>query len=146
MVPVLCRECGHPLEEESRFCAVCGAPREPVERQTYEGMEAFEQGEYARALTLFKAAAKKQPLGAFALRDVGHAAFHLQDDALALDYYERALQVAKGLLDVHFNVGLLHMKRGHVNDAMFSFLEALQVMHPLVPGSYYLGLFHSAES
>ncbi|HVM32311.1 MAG TPA: sigma 54-interacting transcriptional regulator [bacterium] len=146
MVPVLCRECGHSLEQENRFCPVCGAPREPVERQTYEGMEAFEQGEYDKALALFKAAAKKQALSAFALRDVAHAAFHLQDDALALDYYERALQVYKNLLDAHFNLGLIHLRRGHVNDAMFAFLETLELIHPLASGSYYLGLFHTAET
>ena len=116
MIALICRECGQPLEEENRFCPVCGAPREPVERQTYEGIEAFEQGEYDKALSLFKGVAKKQNLSAFALRDVGHAAFHLQDDNLALDYYERALQAYKNLLDVHFNVGLIHMRRGHVND------------------------------
>jgi transcriptional regulator with PAS, ATPase and Fis domain len=146
MTPLLCRECGLSLEEENRFCPVCGAPREPVDRPTYEGMEAFEQGEYDRALQFFKAAAKKQTLSAFALRDVGHAAFHLQDDALALEYYEKAQQIYKNLLDVHFNTGLIHMKRGHVNDAMFSFLETIQLIHPLTPGSYYLGLFHTAET
>jgi transcriptional regulator with PAS, ATPase and Fis domain len=146
MIALICRECGQPLEEENRFCPVCGAPREAVERQTYEGIEAFEQGEYDKALSLFKGVAKKQSLSAFALRDVAHAAFHLQDDNLALDYYERALQVYKNLLDVHFNIGLIHLRRGHVNDAMFSFLETLQLIHPLTSGSYYLGLFHTAQT
>lgn len=146
MTPMICRECGRPLQDENRFCPVCGAPREAVERHTYEGIEAFEQGEYDKALRLFKQVAQKQTLSAFALRDVAHAAFHLQDDAMALDYYERSAQVYKNLLDVQFNVGLIHMKRGHVNDAMFSFLETLQTLHPLTPGSYYLGLFHTAET
>lgn len=142
----VCRECGQPLEMEHRFCPVCGATHEGIERSTEEGMEAFEQGEYDRALQLFKSVAKKQPFSAFALRDVGHAAFHLQDFNLALEYYEKALQVHKNLLDVHFNTGLIHMQRGHVNDAMFSFLETLHQVHPLTSGSYYLGLFHTAES
>jgi two-component system NtrC family response regulator len=146
MSTAICRECGQPLEPEHRFCPVCGATHEGIERSTEEGMEAFEQGEYDRALQLFKSMSKKQPFSAFALRDVGHAAFHLQDFNLALEYYEKALQIHKNLLDVHFNMGLIHMQRGHVNDAMFSFLETLHQVHPLTPGSYYLGLFHTAES
>jgi len=142
----LCRECGNTLESDHRFCPVCGAAHEPLEKATEEGMGAFEEGEYEKALQLFKSVAKKQPLSAFALRDVGHAAFHLQDHATALDYYKQALKVHPNLLDVHFNVGVIHMKRGHVNDAMFSFMETLHLIHPLTPGSYYLGLFHSAET
>ncbi len=141
-----CRGCGKTLEAEHRFCPVCGAAQEPLERATAEGMEAFEEGDYDRALQLFKSVAKKKPLSAFALRDVGHAAFHLQDFNTAMEYYEKAYKLFPNLLDVHFNTGIIHMKRGHVNDAMFSFMETLNLIHPLTPGAYYLGLFHTAES
>ncbi len=146
MTSFLCRECGKSLDALFRFCPVCGAAHEPMDRATEEGMSAFEQGEYAEALKLFKAVAKKQPFSAFAHRDVGHAAFHLQDFNTALEYYEKALKLHSNLLDVHFNVGLIHMKRGHVNDAMFSLMETLHLIHPLTPGAYYLGLFHTEES
>jgi two-component system, NtrC family, response regulator HydG len=142
----LCRECGNSLESEFRFCPICGAAHEVMEKATAEGIEAFEQGEYDRALSLFKSVAKKQPFSAFALRDVGHAAFHSQDFTAAMEYYEKALKIHSNLLDVHFNIGLIHMKRGHVNDAMFSLMETLHLVHPLASGSYYLGLFHTAES
>lgn len=141
-----CRECGSSLSPTHRYCPVCGAAHEPLERETQEGMDAFEQGEYAKALRQFKGVAKRNPFSAFAQRDVGHAAFHLQDYATALEHYRKALGIHAGLLDAHFNIALIHVKRGHVNDAMFSFLEALQFVHPLEPGSYYLGLFHTAES
>jgi two-component system NtrC family response regulator len=146
MATFLCRECGNPLDEEHRFCPICGAAHETVEKPTEEGMAAFEEGEYEKALQLFKSTAKKHPFSAFALRDVGHAAFHLQDFNTAMDYYERALSIHPNLLDVHFNIGVIHMKRGHVNDAMFSFMETLHLVHPLTPGSFYLGLFYSADS
>ncbi len=131
---------------EFRFCPVCGAAHESADKATEDGIEAFEQGEYGKALQLFKTVIKKQPFSAFALRDAGHAAFHLQDFNTALEYYEKAMRILPSLLDAHFNIGLIHMKRGHVNDAMFSFMETLQHIHPVTPGSYYLGLFHSAES
>ncbi len=146
MDPIACRECGFTMEPQNRFCAICGVAHEEIETGTREGMEAFEQGEYEKALQLFKITAKKQPFSVFALRDVGHAAFHLQDFNLALEYYEKALQLHKSLLDVHFNLGLIHLQRGHVNDAAFCFLETLHLIHPLTPGAYYLGLFHSSES
>ncbi len=146
MADIICRECGNPLDEEHRFCPVCGAAHEPIEKATEEGVAAFEEGEYEKALKLFKSVVKKNPFSAFALRDAGHAAFHLQDFVAALDYYEKALKIHPSLLDVHFNMGLIHMKRGHVNDAMFSFMETLHLVHPLTPGSFYLGLFHTAES
>src|SRR5579859_6141795 len=146
MAPFTCRECGKSLESEFRFCPVCGSTQEPMDKSTEEGIEAFEEGEYDRALQLFKAVAKKNPLSAFSLRDVGHAAFHLQDHNTAVDYYEKALRILPNLLDVHFNMGVIHMKRGHVNDAAFAFLETIHLVHPLTPGSYYLGLFHTAES
>ena len=146
MAGLSCRECGQLLSREDRFCSVCGAAQEALDKNTQDGIEAFEQGEYEKALSLFKAVAKKQPFSAFTLRDVGHAAFHQQDFNLALEYYEKALKIHSQLLDVHFNIALIHMKRGHINDAMFSFLETLNLIHPLTPGSYYLGLFHSEES
>ena len=146
MTLYICRECGNTLELEFRFCPVCGAAHEALEKETLDGMGAFEEGEYEKALRLFKSVAKKKPFSAFALRDVGHAAFHLQDFNLALEYYEKALKIQSNLLDVHFNIGLIHMKRGHVNDAMFSLMETLHLAHPLSPGTYYLGLFHTKES
>jgi transcriptional regulator with PAS, ATPase and Fis domain len=146
MATFTCRECGHSLESEFRFCPICGAGHEPLEKATEEGIAAFEEGEYERALELFKSVAERQPFSAFAHRDVGHAAFHLQDFNTALENYDRALKIYHSLLDVHFNTGLIHMKRGHVTDAMFSFMETLHLMHPLTPGSYYLGLFHTQES
>jgi transcriptional regulator with PAS, ATPase and Fis domain len=146
MADFTCRECGNPLDAEHRFCPVCGAAQEAVEKATEEGVAAFEEGEYEKALKLFKSVVKKNPFSAFALRDAGHAAFHLQDFTTALDYYEKALKIHPSLLDVHFNIGLIHMKRGHVNDAMFAFMETIQLIHPLTPGSFYLGLFHTAES
>ncbi|HUO56653.1 MAG TPA: sigma 54-interacting transcriptional regulator [bacterium] len=146
MAAFTCRECGNSLESEFRFCPICGASHEAVEKATEEGVEAFEEGEYAKALQLFKGVAKKNPFSAFALRDAGHAAFHLKEDILAMDYYERALKIYPNLLDAHFNLGLIHMKRGHVNDALFAFLETLRLVHPLTSGSYYLGLFHTAET
>jgi transcriptional regulator with PAS, ATPase and Fis domain len=146
MAPFACRECGKLLEEEHRFCPVCGAAHEPLEKATEEGMAAFEEGEYGKALQLFRGVVKRRPFSAFALRDAGHAAFHAQDFSAALDYYEKALKIHPQLLDVHFNIGAIHMRRGHVNDAMFSFLESLHLIHPLTPGAYYLGLFHTQES
>lgn len=141
-----CRECGYSQEEDHRFCPVCGLPQEPAGKATLEGIEAFEQGEYAKALKLFKAVAKRKPEDPFALRDVGHAAFHLQDHDQALEIYRQALQVQPNLLDTQFNVGLIHLQRGRVHDAMYSFLETLHLIHPLTPGAYYLGLFHSAPT
>jgi len=117
-----------------------------MEKTTQEGIDAFEEGEYAKALKSFQMVAKKQPFSAFALRDVGHAAFHLNDLGMALDHYTRALQVQPSLLDARFNTGLIHMKRGHVNDAMFSLLETLHRLHPIASGAYYLGLFYGVES
>jgi transcriptional regulator with PAS, ATPase and Fis domain len=146
MAAFICRECGNSLESEFRFCPICGAAHEALEKETEEGIGAFEEGEYEKALKLFKSVVKKKPFSAFALRDAGHAAFHLLDFNTALDYYEKALKIHPNLLDVHFNTGMIHMKRGHVNDAMFAFLETLHSIHPLTSGSYYLGLFHTAES
>jgi Tfp pilus assembly protein PilF len=121
-------------------------PYEPLEKTTLEGIDAFEQGEYAQALELFKATLKKRPSSFFAYRDMGHATFHLQQDDKALDYYETTLKMRHDLLDVRFNIGLIHLKRGRVGDAMFYFAETLRLIHPLTPGAFYLGLFHTQES
>src|SRR5690348_10789806 len=142
----ICRECGKELGAEDRFCNVCGLPFEPMERATREGIEAFEEGEYEKALQAFKGEARKKPSSPFALRDAGHSAFHLQDAVMALEYYEKALKLEPRLLDVHFNVGLIRLKQGQVNDAMASFTQTLRLLHSLVPGSFYLGLFHTRES
>src|SRR5579872_3539465 len=118
-----CRECGNSLESEHRFCPVCGAAHEPMDKETEGGIEAFEEGEYEKALKLFKSVARKNPFSAFALRDVAHAAFHLKDFNTAMEYYEKALKIQPNQLDSHFNLGLIHMNRGHVSDAMFTFME-----------------------
>ena len=146
MALFLCRECGEQTKESFRFCPVCGMPYEPLDKTTVEGIEAFEQGEYAEALGLFKATLKKRTSSFFAYRDMGHAAFHLQQDEKALEYYETALKLRHDLLDVRFNIGLIYLKRGRVGDAMFYFSETLRLNHPLTSGSFYLGLFHTQES
>jgi len=146
MASFLCRECGEQTSEAFRFCPVCGVAYEPIDKATLAGIEAFEQGEYAQALQLFQATLKKRPSSFFAFRDMGHASFHLQQDDAALNYYETALKLRHDLLDVRFNIGLIHLKRGRVGDAMFSFAETLRLIHPLTPGAFYLGLFHSQET
>src|SRR5689334_5803889 len=105
MAPFICRECGRTLDNEHRFCPICGSAQEPLDKAAEEGIEAFEEGEYDRALQLFKSVAKKNSLSAFALRDVGHAAFHLQDFNTAMEHYEKALKISPNLLDAHFNMG-----------------------------------------
>src|ERR1700690_775475 len=114
MAAFICRECGNSLELEFRFCPICGAVHEAFEKESEEGVGAFEEGEYEKAIKLFKSLAKKNPFSAFAMRDGGPAAFPLQDFNTALEYYEKALKIHPTLLDVHFNIGLIHMKRGHV--------------------------------
>jgi transcriptional regulator with PAS, ATPase and Fis domain len=141
-----CRECGNPLDAEHRFCPICGAVQEPLDRATEEGIAAFEEGEYPKALRLFKTVAKKNPFSSFVLRDVGHAAFHGQELADALDHYQKALRINPNHLDIHFNCGLIHRQRGQVNDAAFEFMETLRLLHPITPGAYYLGLFYSAQT
>ncbi len=146
MATFLCRDCGEQTTEAFRFCPICGVAYEPMDKATAEGIDAFEQGEYAQALQLFQTVLKKKPNSFFALRDMGHASFHLQQDDAALGYYESALKLRHDLLDVRFNIGLIHLKRGRVGDAMFSFAETLRLIHPLTPGSFYLGLFHTQET
>jgi transcriptional regulator with PAS, ATPase and Fis domain len=146
MASFLCRECGEQTPEAFRFCPVCGVAYEPIDKTTQAGIDAFEQGEYAQALQLFQATLKKRSSSFFAFRDMGHASFHLQQDDAALNYYETALKLRHDLLDVRFNIGLIHLKRGRVGDAMFSFSETLRLIHPLTPGAFYLGLFHSQET
>ncbi len=141
-----CLVCGNAWRGPARFCTVCGAPREEVLVETRAGIDSFELGEYQDAARWFEKALKKKPQSALALRDAGHAAYHLQDPEKALARYQAALRIHPKLLDVHYNLGLLHMGRGHVNDAISKFQEALGLLHPVVQGRYYLGLFHTEET
>jgi DNA-binding NtrC family response regulator len=141
-----CLVCGNAWRGPARFCTVCGAPREELLVETRAGIDSFEMGEYHDAARWFEKALKKRPKSGLVLRDAGHAAYHLQDHEKALDRYRAALEVLPKLLDVHFNMGLLHMGRGHVNDALPKFEQAIELLHPIVPGRYYLGLFHTEET
>jgi transcriptional regulator with PAS, ATPase and Fis domain len=109
-------------------------------------MAAFEQGEYDEALKHFEKVLAKNKKSPLALRDCGHASFHLQESQKALDYYAQAAELQPRLLDAHLNTGLLQAQRGHVNDALFEFMEVLQYFHPFEAGAFYLGLLHTPET
>jgi len=112
-----CRNCGHALKGPARYCNVCGVPREELLPETRSGIAAFEAGEYLEALAWFEKSLHKGPASCLRLRDSGHAAFHLQKTDLALKRYEAALKLHTRLLDVRYNLGVLHMGKGRVNEA-----------------------------
>jgi transcriptional regulator with PAS, ATPase and Fis domain len=141
-----CAMCGGSLRKSVRFCDVCGVPAEEQLPETRSGIAAFEMGEYLEAQAWFEKALKKRPGSSLLLRDAGHAAFHLRRYDRALERYDLALKAHPKLLDVLYNLGLLHMGQGRVNEALAAFTQASEILHPLVAGKYYLGLFQTTES
>ncbi len=142
-----CRVCGNPHPPgDGNVCPDCLVSIEPPSADTRKGMAEFEVGEYAEALKAFEKALAKTPASALALRDCGHASFHMQEGARAFDYYRKAIDLEPRLIDAHFNLGLLQAQRGRVNEALFEFLEVLHQRHFFHPGAYYLGLLHTPES
>jgi tetratricopeptide (TPR) repeat protein len=137
--------CGHEEAPLGTPCPVCSVPAEPVSADTRRGMDAFEMGDYAASLKAFEKVLSKTPESPLALRDCGHAAFHLQDSAKAVEYYRQAIAIRPRLIDAHFNLGLLQSQRGHINDALFELLEVIQQRHPFKQGTFYLGLLHTPE-
>lgn len=146
MSALLCRVCGLSGATPGRPCQRCGIVAEALTPDTKKGVAHFEMGEYAEALGHFEKALLKKPKSTLALRDCGHAAFHLQEGQKALDYYRQALELQPRLIDAHLNVGLLQAQRGHVNDALFEFLEVLNHLHAFESGAFYLGLLHTPET
>ncbi len=146
MAPTPCRVCGNPEVNLGSPCQVCGIPAEALGPDTRKGMEAFEMGEYEDARKAFQKALDKNPQSPLAIRDLGHAYFHLKDTGTALDLYKRALAIQPLLMGVQFNLGLIQFQRGQVNDALFAFLEVIQHRHPFTPGTYYLGLLHTPQN
>jgi transcriptional regulator with PAS, ATPase and Fis domain len=112
----------------------------PIETQ--KGVELFKQGEYKKATQWFEAALSKSPGDALNLRDIGHGLFHQQEFIKAFDYYQQALSLNPNLLDVYFNLGLIFVQQGRVNNATFSFMEVIDRVYPLNVNHYYLGLFY----
>src|SRR5690606_15240794 len=79
------------------------------------------------AIHLYKDIIKKYPNEFIALNSAGVESMFLNEDLKALEYFDRAVEVAPRNYKGFYNRGLLYLKNGRPKDAILSFNEALDL-------------------
>jgi tetratricopeptide (TPR) repeat protein len=84
---------------------------------------------YAGPMTLWRDTLAKDPSSWMAWTNLGHAAKAARppDPATAADAYRKALALAPGVADTHFNVGQIAVDEGRYDDAIAEFRRAVEI-------------------
>lgn len=90
------------------FCnAACAANRDSL---WVRGNDAYSLGEYAKALDIYLEIEKSGYVSAKLWYNMGNACYKLQEDGLAILYYERALKLAPSNGDIKNNLEIVRLK------------------------------------
>ncbi|MDI6783299.1 MAG: sigma 54-interacting transcriptional regulator [bacterium] len=169
-----CPYCGRRVSKTSRFCPNCGqatsaestkkqsqfATVKPVSLLTsresrvsttsayQEAQHLFMLGDYERALQLYEKILKDNPNFSEPqiLCDLGHCYLHSGKHTQAFQAYQQALKQKYKAVDLYFNLGLIRLYRGEVNDAIDRFRASLELKNEYQPNKYYLGLFYPQKT
>ncbi len=143
---LVCKKCGKPVNNESRFCSQCGTKLLFQNPTLNEGRKYFMLGDYATALKLFEEAAHIEPMDPDILRELGHAYLHTRKWEDAGVIYRRALEVGADYAEIHFNLGLIYLLRSELPEAIQQLTLALKTKNEYKSGKYYLGLFYPQKN
>ena len=128
-----CTQCGANVSRRDQECSYCGTPNQDyqppeddVNSLLENGLRAFQQEQYALAITRYRQAIELDP-------DVFAAYFYLAAslDALgreqeAIEAMKQARRIRPGSAVTYYNLGLLYRRMGQKGKARSYFEEALK--------------------
>jgi DNA-binding NtrC family response regulator/tetratricopeptide (TPR) repeat protein len=164
-----CQQCGIRVSKTSRFCQNCGqataAPLTKKQSQTpnyigikpvslltssayQEARHLFMLGDYEKSLQLYEKVLNDNPKFSEPqiLCDLGHCYLHSGKHTQAFQAYQQALKQKFKAVDLYFNLGIIHLYRGEIIDALDRFSAALELKNEYKPNKYYLGLFYPQKN
>lgn len=116
-------------------------PRDPALDAQSAADRAFEDGDWERALALYRERAALQPGNGFALRGVALSLMQLGHAEDALAAFERAIAAEPGIAFVWANRGILNDRLGRHEAAMADYARALELDPAVADGPHWMTRF-----
>lgn len=105
-----------------------------------DGVAALEAGHVARATATFEVLAREYPQYSGPLRQLAWLAVDDGDDAAAMDYLLRALEVCEACAPVLTDLGVLHRQHGEFDAAEQAYRDALAADRDYAPAHFNLAV------
>ena len=117
------------------------AARDPALDAQSAADRAFEDGDYERALALYRERAALQPGNGFALRGVALSLMQLGEAGAALAAFDRAIAADPDMAFAWANRGILHDRMGRYDAAVADYARALELDPAVADGPHWLTRF-----
>lgn len=117
------------------------SPRDPALDAQSAADRAFEDGDYARALSLYRDRTAVDAGNPFALRGVALSLMQLGQNEAALAAFATAIDVDPEFGGAYANRGILHDRMGHHEQAAADYRRALELDPELADGPHWMTRF-----
>lgn len=117
------------------------AQRDPALDAQAAADRAFEDGDYERALTLYRERLSLQPGNAFALRGVALSLMQLGENEAALTAFADAIAAEPDMAFAWANRGILHDRMGRYEAAIADYRRALALDPSVADGPHWMTRF-----
>ena len=117
------------------------AQRDPALDAQSAADRAFEDGDYERALSLYRERAALQPGNGFALRGIALSLMQLGEEEAALAAFDRAVAAEPEMAFAYANRGILQDRMGRYEAAASDYRRALALDPSVADGPHWLTRF-----
>ena len=117
------------------------AQRDPALDAQSAADRAFEDGDYERALALYRERAELQPGNGFALRGIALSLMQIGEAEAALAAFERAIAAEPDMAFAYANRGILHDRLGNHEAAVADYRRALALDDTVADGPHWMTRF-----
>ncbi|ODT07451.1 MAG: sulfotransferase [Mesorhizobium sp. SCN 65-20] len=121
------------------------ASGEPVDRTLQRGIDLQRQGRFREAEFCYQTVLRQQPKNAMALNLMGTLAMEARQEAIAIDYMEKAVKLDPGNAIFRNNLGNAYNVKGDVEKARKHLRKAVELDGRLIEALCNLGRSYRAE-
>ena len=144
-----CSRCGHEAAETDKFCAECGMFLRDafIDQRLLHALVPETGGKHREARRELERLVESDPDNSLANHLLGSVYFHQGTLDLAIERYEKALDLAPEFVLCSYDLGVANYHRGNMSAAIAAYRRCL-VIDPRYNAAHYrlaIALFHAGE-
>ena len=144
-----CSRCGHEAAETDKFCAECGMFLRDafIDQRLLQALVPETGGKHREARRELERLVESDPDNALANHLLGSVYFHQGTLDLAIERYEKALDLAPEFVLCSYDLGVANYHRGNMSAAIAAYRRCLEI-DPRYNAAHYrlaIALFHAGE-